>query len=88
MACAGESDVEGGLDEPLSGLSPKSISLTLPSLLEALKSGGYHNIDVFGDIAKPERSGRQFSCQPELTCLEVALSDRARAAPEFQPRLR
>ena len=49
----GREYVEGGLDEPLSGLSPKSIWLTLPSLLEALKSGGYHNIDVLETSQNP-----------------------------------
>src|SRR5215475_10368841 len=38
--------MEGGLNEPLSGLSPKSIWLTLPSLLELLKRSGYRNIEI------------------------------------------
>ena len=42
----GREYVEGGLNEPLSGLSPKSIWLTLPSLLEALKRSGYRQIEI------------------------------------------
>jgi hypothetical protein len=42
----GREHVESGLNEPLSGLSPKSIWLTLPSLLELLKRSGYRNIEV------------------------------------------
>ena len=42
----GREYVEGGLNEPLSGLSPKSSWLTLPSLLKLLKRSGYRNIGV------------------------------------------
>jgi SAM-dependent methyltransferase len=49
----GREYVEGGLNEPLSGLSPKSIWLTLPSLLELLKRSGYGNIEVLEKAQNP-----------------------------------
>lgn len=49
----GREYVEGGLNEPLSGLSPKSIWLTLPSLLEVLKRSGYGNIEVLEKSQNP-----------------------------------
>jgi hypothetical protein len=49
----GREYVEGGLDEPLSGLSPKSFWLTLPSLLELLKRSGYGKIEVLEKSQNP-----------------------------------
>lgn len=49
----GREYAEGGLNEPLSGLSPKSIWLTLPSLLELLKRSGYRNIDILEKAQNP-----------------------------------
>ena len=49
----GREHIEGGVDEPLSGLSPKSIWLTLPSLLELLKRSGYRNIEVLEKSQNP-----------------------------------
>jgi hypothetical protein len=49
----GREYVEGGLNEPLSGLSPKSIWLTLPSLLELLKRSGYGEIEVLEKAQNP-----------------------------------
>jgi Methyltransferase domain len=49
----GREHIESGLDEPLSGLSPKSIWLTLPSLLELLKRSGYRNIEVLEKQENP-----------------------------------
>lgn len=49
----GREYVEGGLNEPLSGLSPKSIWLTLSSLLELLKRSGYRNIEVLEKAQNP-----------------------------------
>src|SRR5262249_711091 len=49
----GREYVEGGLNERLSGLSPKSIWLTLPSLLELLKRSGYRNIEVLEKQENP-----------------------------------
>jgi hypothetical protein len=49
----GREYVEGGLNEPLSGLSPKSIWLTLPSLLEMLKRSGYGKIEVLEKSQNP-----------------------------------
>ena len=45
--------MEGGLDEPLSGLSAKSIWLTLPSLLELLKRSGYGEIEILEKAQNP-----------------------------------
>jgi SAM-dependent methyltransferase len=45
--------IEGGPDEPLSGLSPKSVWLTLPSLLEVLKRSGYGKIDILEKARNP-----------------------------------
>lgn len=49
----GREYVEGGLNEPLSGLSPKSIWLTLPSLLELLKRSGYRDIEILEKSQNP-----------------------------------
>ena len=49
----GREYIEGGLDEPLSGLSPTSIWLTLPSLVELLKRNGYHNVQVLEKSLNP-----------------------------------
>jgi len=49
----GREYVEGGLDEPLSGLSPKSVWLTLSSLLELLKRSGYGNVEVLEKSQNP-----------------------------------
>ena len=40
---------EGGLDEPLSGMSPTSIWLTLGSLREVLSASGYTKIEIIHD---------------------------------------
>ena len=42
----GKIHIEGGTDEPLSGMSPTATWLTLDSLLEVLASSGYKKIDV------------------------------------------
>ena len=49
----GREYIEGGVNEPLSGLSPKSIWLTLPSLLELLKRSGYGNIEMIEKQQNP-----------------------------------
>ncbi|CAN5571014.1 hypothetical protein BH18VER1_BH18VER1_07370 [soil metagenome] len=50
----GRRQVEGGVDEPLSGLSDYSIWLTLGSLIEALTRSGYERIEIFqNDLAHP-----------------------------------
>jgi Methyltransferase domain len=49
----GREHVEGGVDEPLSGLSPKSIWLTLPSLLELLKRSGYRDVEILEKAQNP-----------------------------------
>jgi hypothetical protein len=49
----GREHLEGGLNEPLSGLSPKSFWLTLASLLELLKRSGYGKIDVLEKSQNP-----------------------------------
>jgi hypothetical protein len=49
----GREYLEGGLNEPLSGLSPKSIWLTLPSLLELLTRSGYQNVEVLEKQQNP-----------------------------------
>ena len=49
----GREYIEGGLNEPLSGLSPKSIWLTLPSLVELLKRSGYGNVEVLEKQQNP-----------------------------------
>jgi SAM-dependent methyltransferase len=43
---------EGGPDEPLSGMSPSSIWLTLASLREVLSASGYTKIDIIHDDPK------------------------------------
>jgi len=40
---------EGGADEPLSGMSPTSIWLTLASLREVLRASGYTKIEIIAD---------------------------------------
>jgi SAM-dependent methyltransferase len=52
----GREYVEGGLNEPLSGCSPKSIWLTLPSLLELLKRSGYREIEILDKAQNPNGS--------------------------------
>ena len=37
---------EGGPDEPLAGLSPRSFWLTLPSLLGRLEANGYGRVEI------------------------------------------
>jgi hypothetical protein len=45
---------EGGLEEPLSGLSPNSTWLTLKSLISSLTASGYGNIEVINnDLTHP-----------------------------------
>ena len=43
---------EGGPDEPLSGLSPTAMWLTLPSLRSVLSAAGYQRIDIIHDDPK------------------------------------
>ena len=45
----GKTHIEGGADEPLSGMSPTAIWLTLESLREVLQESGYKNIEVLHD---------------------------------------
>ena len=45
----GKIHIEGGADEPLSGLSPTATWLTLDSLRAVLAASGYANIDVIHD---------------------------------------
>jgi len=45
----GREFVEGGIDEPLSGMSPKSFWLTLESLKSALTSAGFDSIKIVRD---------------------------------------
>jgi Methyltransferase domain len=45
----GKIHVEGGLDEPLSGLSPTATWLTLDSLRELLAKCGYERVEVLDD---------------------------------------
>ena len=49
----GREYVEHGLNEPRSGLSPKSIWLTLSSLLELLKRSGYREIEIIEKAQNP-----------------------------------
>jgi len=49
----GREYIEGGLNEPLSWLSPKSIWLTLPSLVELLKRSGYDNVEILEKSQNP-----------------------------------
>jgi hypothetical protein len=42
----GKIHIEGGVDEPLSGMSPTATWLTLDSLREVLMASGYRDIDV------------------------------------------
>ena len=39
---------EGGREEPLAGLSPRSFWLTLPSLLGRLEANGYGRVEIIG----------------------------------------
>lgn len=48
----GREYVEGGPDEPLSGVSPKSFWLTLDSLKKALTNAGYDAIQILHDDPK------------------------------------
>jgi SAM-dependent methyltransferase len=45
----GKIHIEGGADEPLSGMSPTATWLTLDSLREVLTASGYKKIDVIHD---------------------------------------
>ena len=45
----GKTHIEGGADEPLSGLSPTAIWLTLDSLRDVLRTSGYRDIEVIHD---------------------------------------
>jgi SAM-dependent methyltransferase len=45
----GKIHVEGGADEPLSGMSATATWLTLPSLRDLLKASGYKSVDVLHD---------------------------------------
>ena len=49
----GRAYVEHGLNDPLSGLSPKSFWLTLPSLLDLLTRSGYGKIEVLEKLQSP-----------------------------------
>jgi SAM-dependent methyltransferase len=50
----GKTHVEGGADEPLSGMSPTATWLTLPSLRDLLRDCGYKSVDVIhDDVAHP-----------------------------------
>ena len=50
----GRVHIEGGLEEPLSGLSPTAFWLTLGSLLKVLTAAGYKSVHVLhNDIAHP-----------------------------------
>lgn len=51
----GRNQGEGGLDEPLSGMSSHSLWLTLGSLTEALTKAGYEPIEIIqNDLAHPQ----------------------------------
>jgi SAM-dependent methyltransferase len=45
----GREYIEGGIDEPLSGMSPKSFWLTLESLKSVLSSAGFDSIRILHD---------------------------------------
>ena len=45
----GKTHIEGGADEPLSGLSPTATWLTLESLRDLLRACGYKRVDVIHD---------------------------------------
>jgi Methyltransferase domain len=45
----GKTHIEGGTDEPLSGMSPTAIWLTLDSLRDALAASGYGSVEVIYD---------------------------------------
>ena len=50
----GKTHIEGGADEPLSGLSPTATWLTLASLRDLLRACGYKRVDViYDDPAHP-----------------------------------
>ena len=51
----GRNQGEGGLDEPLSGMSSHSLWLTLGSLMEALTKAGYERIEIIqNDLNHPQ----------------------------------
>ena len=45
----GKTYIEGGADEPLSGMSATATWLTLPSLRDLLRDSGYKSVDVIDD---------------------------------------
>ena len=45
----GKIQSEGGLDEPLSGMSPTATWLTLESLITTLRKSGYGSVEVIHD---------------------------------------
>jgi SAM-dependent methyltransferase len=45
----GKTHIEGGSDEPLSGMSPTAIWLTLDSLRDALAASGYRSVEIIYD---------------------------------------
>jgi SAM-dependent methyltransferase len=49
----GQEHLEGGPDEPLSGMSPKSLWLTLPSIIKMLESAGFDSVRVLAST--PEK---------------------------------
>lgn len=50
----GKIQIEGGADEPLSGMSSTATWLTLPSLRDLLETSGYKRIDViYDDLSHP-----------------------------------
>lgn len=49
----GQEHLEGGPDEPLSGMSPKSLWLTLPSIVTMLKSAGFDSVRILAST--PEK---------------------------------
>jgi Methyltransferase domain len=50
----GKTHIEGGADEPLSGMSSTATWLTLPSLCDVLRSSGFERVDViYDDPAHP-----------------------------------
>ena len=62
----GRRQIEGGADEPLSGLSHDSLWLTLGSLLEALTRAGYERIEIIqNDLTHPQ--GRAVTLGARIT---------------------
>jgi SAM-dependent methyltransferase len=49
----GREHIEGGPNEPLSGMSPKSIWLTMPSLVEMLQRSGYGRVEILSKGENP-----------------------------------